>query len=1128
MSLEPSSANFYATALDPARSVIVEACAGSGKTWLLASRMLRLLLEGVTPPELLAITFTNKAAREMEERLVSWCAHLAECDDQTATEFLLERAVPRERVAELLPRARGLYTRLLTAQPGLNVRTYHSWFGDLIARAPLFSPYAHDSTLDEAGDELHAEAWRRAGARWVLWTDAQELEPDAGPSRTPQTLAFRELCALVGVHKAEKLVNACLAKRVEWQAFTEHCTSPEEAQTFALQELADALEIDPNEAPQDALNRDTALLAQLRGYIELVQDRSDTWAATAGALGELVLQVEEGAPAAAWWDELRLIFLRKDGEARVFKRSAAQDKKRGAERESAAETLHFTLAGRMWEIEAAIAAHAQWELNRLVLSVAQDVLYELEQLKGLRNVHDFADLEWRAWTLVAYDESAAYVQARLDARYRHLLLDEFQDTNPLQWKILQNWLSAYGADTAKPSVFLVGDPKQAIYRFRRADARVFDAARSLLEADFGAVTLIQQHTRRNAQAVVDVVNQVFEPLEASGEFAHFVAHTTARSSEPGEVIVLPLAVATADGETSTIDGASPAEPQTLRQPLSMPAPDQAPSLHVDEASGVAEKIKALVDRHTLDHAAPGGPRATQYRDVLVLVRSRTHVHHLEAALAARDVPVISARRGGLTSTLEAQDLQALLGFLIAPFNNLALAHALKSPLFGAADDDLVALASAALKGEPDVQDWWPCLQALAAPSAALLRARQLLGEWLGLTGLLPTHDLLDRIYHQADAINAYRASVPPWRAAQVQANLEAFIALSLEVESGRYASVPRFIERLKRYASDANSAPDEGEDTRENAVRVMTIHAAKGLEAPIVFLVGANSQHKPAEYADVLVEWLPKEPRPTRFVAFDTKPKAGIAATWFAREEELAARENLNLLYVAMTRARDLLVLSGVARKKAAGTSWYARVAEVVAETSDSGPDELAPLSEAAADELPALAGSAGRAVAATNKPAATPIGSRSNFQTTAATRAGEALHAALDIASRGKPIVLLQASPRGLAKPEIELAWRRAHEIITAPALSLFFTDANIVQAHNEVELVAHGKLLRIDRLVHTTETIWVLDYKLRLTLASAAAYAAQIEQYAAAVALLYAQKTVRAALIDCTACTYQEIAVV
>ena len=609
-------------------------------------------------------------------------------------------------------------------------------------------------------------------------------------------------------------------------------------------------------------------------------------------------------------------------------------------------------------------------------------------------------------------------------------------------------------------------------------------------------------------------------------------HTTSRCTTTGEVVALPLA--TPDPQAPTPAAAHPAD---LRNSLETAAPEAPANLHGDEAECVADYIKALVGQRTIEDPHTGAPRAAQYRDVLVLARARTHVHHLEVALAARDIPAISARRGGLVGTLEAQDLQALLTFLSAPFKNLALAHALKSPLLGANDDDLIALAQAArVNVESGPTDWWPCLHGMSLASPALQRARRLLSEWLALTGLMPTHDLLDRIYHQTDAINAYRASVPPWRAAQVQANLEAFIGLSLEVESGRYASVPRFIERLKRYAADASEnqeAPDEGEDTRDNAVRVMTIHAAKGLEAPIVLLLGANSHSKRPDYADVLIQWNPEEPQPERFLVFDTKPKTGVAATWFDDEEALAARENLNLLYVAMTRARDVLVVSGVEEKQGAQRSWYGRIAGAI--SSGAEPPSL-PLGRGAGGTGTVVE----KSVAVTTEPSVslTPnpfpegrgehaIGQRTTSQSTAATRLGEALHLALDIASRSSPIALLQTSSLNLTESEITSAWQHAQRLIATPALAQFFNPAN-PSAHNELELVAQGQLIRIDRVVETVDALWVLDYKLRLTHASEVAHVAQLRKYASAIAQLYPQKPVRAAFIDCTAFTCQEIAVV
>ncbi len=570
-------------------------------------------------------------------------------------------------------------------------------------------------------------------------------------------------------------------------------------------------------------------------------------------------------------------------------------------------------------------------LNEAGLTCGRLLVGAYQRLKEQQQALDFTDLEWHAHRLLADPDNAAYMQVRLDARYRHVLLDEFQDTNPLQWQVLQSWLAAYGlfddsegaALSDRPRVFIVGDPKQSIYRFRRAEPRVFDAARELLHRDFAATHLRTNVTRRNAGTIVEVLNRTMP-----GGNPLFQAQGT-HSRLGGAFVLLPLAEPDpmTEGNVST---------QSLRDVLTIPRHEPDHEARYREGRVLANEIAHWVER-TRVPLDDGGTRAARWSDVFVLVRRRTHLAAYERALRDAGLPFVSDRRGGLLTTLEAEDLVALLDFLTSPFADLRLAHALRSPVFGCSDTDLMCLAAA------NGASWWERLQELAADaSAELLRARQLLQWWLDLAGVLPVHDLLDRIYHEGDVRRRYAAVAPAALHAQVQANLDAFIALALAVDAGRYPSLPRFIDELaslKRYATD--EAPDEGAANAGDALRVMTIHGAKGLEAEIVVLADAHARAAP-EGEGVLVVWPPEAATP-RHVSLVARGEAAapdpVRAAWFAEEDAQRQQEDWNLLYVAATRARQVLLVSGTAPTR--GTlddTWYMRLQAAEALSAGAAP----------------------------------------------------------------------------------------------------------------------------------------------------------------------------------------------
>src|SRR5574340_977476 len=238
-----------AAALDPARSTVVEACAGSGKTWLLVSRMLRLLLAGAAPSELLAITFTRKAAQEMTDRLQQWLRVLALADDAAVRAFLREREVPEDQIDVLLPRARGLLETVLTAQPGPTVTTFHGWFLDLLKRAPLEAGLPWGAPLLERESQLLNEVRDRQFSRWAAAPDSAE------------GTALLALLASIGEHSLRALLKHFAQARAEWLAYTDGQADPV---AYTLEQLRPLLHADLDTDPVAAFRADALMMARVK------------------------------------------------------------------------------------------------------------------------------------------------------------------------------------------------------------------------------------------------------------------------------------------------------------------------------------------------------------------------------------------------------------------------------------------------------------------------------------------------------------------------------------------------------------------------------------------------------------------------------------------------------------------------------------------------------------------------------------------------------------------------------------------------------------------------------------------------------------------------------------------------
>ncbi|OFZ69591.1 MAG: hypothetical protein A2Z01_08125 [Betaproteobacteria bacterium RBG_16_58_11] len=1091
-------------ALDPTRSVVVEACAGSGKTWLLVSRIIRLLIAGAGPSEILAITYTRKAAQEMQARLNDWLRELATAPEETVRAFLRQRALNDAEITRALPRVRGLFELALTSRPALTINTFHGWFLDLLQRAPLNAGAAGSVTLLEQTSPLIEEAWQSLAEQLL---DA----PDS-----PIAHALNNLFRDYGLTSTRNVLQRFIAKRAEWWSYVRGQADPV---AFALDQLQEELGIGFDDPIVEPLFADELLLASLEKFAGLLEkNATDTdirYAAT----------IHEGLASPDPQHRFRTIcraFFNKDNEPYARKPSKARAARLQADEEQYAK-LNERLTARLNQAKASLIEQRALCFNRDALLCGEALLAHYQRLKDGRGVLDFTDIEYRTHTLLTEDDHAAYMQYKLDARYRHILLDEFQDTNPLQWQILKSWFDAAVGAERTPHVFVVGDPKQSIYRFRGADARLFNLAKQELGEHFGARHLTQDASWRNAQPILDVVNRLFS---AEPAFESFQPHHAHQASLPGQVWLLPL---------ETKPEAAEAAQLGLRNPLTTPLADAAESAHQREAERIASSIQAIAGQWAIHEK--GARRAAEYRDIMLLTRTRTHLRVYEDALKQAGIPFLTSRRGGLLETLEARDLSALLEFLVLPYADLKLAQVLRSPLFSASDHDLLALAQA---GEGP---WWRRLNVLVASGAAsetLTRAHTLLGSWRYTADQLPVHDLLDRIYHQGEVLARYRRATSAALADSVEANLLSFLELSLTLEGGRYPSLPKFIDELAVLRSSRDEeAPDEGVVAdAENAVHIYTVHGAKGLERPIVWLIDANSVTPVKDAYGALVDWAPGDISPAHFSLTSTQEERGQArAPHFTREADLLQREELNLLYVAMTRAQQYLIVSGSEAKNSQRPSWYARIRSVMEPGGDLMPPDQAPLAPPPAIHAPPAFDTA-QAL-----PEIGPAcGQRAQVIETPAMRHGTLLHRLLEqLTPSGtlSPNSLPRAGERDLGslhelhklhlrqewavtEDAFETLWREAQAILGAAHLTRFFDPAHYRRAWNELPfLTANGDFLRIDRLVEFEHEIWVLDYKsteaaTEATLAQAAKpHRAQLQNYLNAMQALFPGKQMKGGVI-------------
>jgi ATP-dependent helicase/nuclease subunit A len=1071
-------------AADPAVSAFVSASAGSGKTKLLTDRLLRLMLGGAAPARLLCLTFTKAAAAEMatrlNRRLGEWAVAAPEAL-RAELRALLDRPPGEEEAA----RARRLFAEVLELPGGMRISTLHAFAQSVLRGFPLEAGLAPGFAVLEEMD---------AAAEIAAARDA--LLPETAEAATLARLAdARGIAALLGGLRGEaaRLAAAladgpgALAARLDALLDLPPGTDPEaldrEAATGmdgdALSRAAGALQLSGN-------GKDRERGVRLRGFLALGE---------AGRIAALPL----------WQD----IFLTRTGQARAPGGLATQQV--GAQAEACRAALRAE-AERLVALGARRQALALRDATLAAVALGHPVLEAFQQAKRRTGRLDYDDLIAAALRLLE-NPGAAWVLYKLDGGLDHLLLDEAQDSNPAQWGLARaltgEFFAGEGAEhPAHPrTVFAVGDVKQSIFGFQGADAgglpreaARFERAAQAAGQGFRRVPL--EVSFRSAPPVLALVDAVFaegparEGVVGEGERLH---HRPDREGAAGRVELWPLLGAEA--------GEDPPPWEAPEEPGAETGPDAR------LARVLARRIRHMVETEVLParhEGDPATPRRVRPGDILVLVRRRNaFVAQLIRALKELQVPVGGLDRMQLVEQIAVQDVLATLDAILLPEDDLQLAAALKSPVFGLDDDDLMALAI----GRPG--SLHAALMARRGEESVIGRAADLLAQLAARADHLPPAALIAELLSERGARARLLARLGPDAADPLDELLNAAHAH----ERAHPASLQHFLHWLRAAAPEVKREPENAGDR----VRVMTVHGAKGLQAPIVILPDTAAAPPPSGGWRWTEQGLPLwAPRKTGFAA----PALEAADAERARRER---EEENRLLYVALTRAEDRLILCGWYRRRKAAGCWHDLLTagfERLAGAREEPFDPTAWGAEAAGFEAPTLrcldtpqaaprradAGPA-EAVAAPSLPrwARTPapeaeggrVATPSHMEDEAETGAPAPPHAPGDPLGlrfrRGNLIhALLQSLPelpearreeagrRHLARPGHGLAPAAQAEILAEamgvlahPAIAEAFGPGSLAEAPLAGRV--GGRLIMgvVDRLLVTPERILVLDYK-------------------------------------------------
>jgi ATP-dependent helicase/nuclease subunit A len=852
-------------AAQPGSSTWLSANAGSGKTRVLTDRVARLLLNGVDPQHILCLTYTKAAASEMQNRLFARLGEWAMLDSVRLGDALIDLGVEGVMDDTALRDARRLFARAIEAPGGLKIQTIHSFCASLLRRFPL-----------EAGVSPQFVEMEERTAKLLRAEIIEDIA--AGPHAA-------KLNALARYHTGETLDE--LTREIASRA-------PMFDTPWTEAGLAGALGLRPDVTARSIeqevfLGGESALLGQL------------VTAMAAGGVTDAKAAAKLRRISSLEFDALAILesaFLTGPGAREPYTVSSRLPTK--AVRAALGDGMDLIEAW-MHRVQDARPKRVAVKAAQLAVALqdfAQVFLPAYARAKQLRGWLDFDDLILRARALLTRSDVAAWVLFRLDGGIDHILVDEAQDTSPVQWQVIdrlaQEFTAGQGArENVERTIFVVGDKKQSIYSFQGADPREFDRMQSDWSDRLAAAgTPLQsqrlEHSFRSSSAVLDVVDATFQGLEESG-FSPDQSHISFWPDLPGRVDLWPV---NPEAEAS--------DPPLWHLPVDIKAQDD-PSVVL--AAQVAGTIAHMID--TGQPIPDGkGMRPVRAGDFLILVQSRSDIfHEIISACKARNLPIAGADRMKVAAELAVKDLAAVLSFLATPEDDLSLAVALRSPLLGWDEAQLYDLAQG--RGRKYL---WEVLRGRATEFPTTM---EILDDLRDQADYLRPYDLIERILTRHDGRRRILARL----GAEAEDGIDALLSQALAYEQKAVDSLTGFLVWLETDDLEIKRQTDAAGDL----IRVMTVHGAKGLEAPIVILPETGKRKN-----DVRAQLLDVGGAPVWRARSAMLPDAQSAVIDRIKAAQAAERDRL--LYVAMTRAEKWLIVASAKNPGDKGDSWYEKV----------------------------------------------------------------------------------------------------------------------------------------------------------------------------------------------------------
>ncbi|MDR3424605.1 MAG: UvrD-helicase domain-containing protein [Alphaproteobacteria bacterium] len=1148
------------TASDPASSVWVNASAGSGKTTVLTARVTRLLLSGVRPEKILCLTYTRAGAAEMANRVTATLSKWAVCDDKEL-DHDLDKLQASPPTAQQRTEARRLFARVLSCPGGLRIRTIHSFCQEILSRFPLEAGLPpHFALIDEQdlkllGNEVLDDLLREA-----------EEHPDQELAQ-----ALTVLIAAQGESGFADMLQEVMHARARLA----------EAQEKTIAKMRGLLQLEQGETPERLRfaaiqNAPEDILRQLAAWLLKGSSRYQTRGA---ALADfLKTPMPERA---ARFDDYLSLFLTKEREPFSKSFVASNDiRKQHPDVDDICSREASRLQSVLERIEAAEIA----DITASVLIVGSAFAARIEARKAARAAVDYDDLILFTQNLLRRQGIAPWILYKLDRGIDHILVDEAQDTSRAQWNIVQALTQEFFAQENRGrTLFVVGDEKQSIFSFQNADPEAFlslreDFSRRLTEAG-GKLEKIGLHTSfRSAPAILTAVDTIFA-LDAAraGVSQELVTHNAAPnkdgSEKIGRVELWPLLEPDADKAQSGSEWEMPTGYEDERDP------------QAELAQQIAGKIKFWLTRH---ETLPGASRPIAPGDIMILLRRRGRFADLMVrALKACAVPVTGVDRMRLIRQLPVMDLLAMLRFVLLPEDDLNLAALLRSPLIGLSEEQLMELAIGRTGSLwQSIKDKAPkeklplplregvggggerpgsafiilnaCSCGTPPPPTPSLKGRgsllqnddptfaathAYLAAKLNEADFSPPFAFLSHILNAPCPANADSGRKALWMRLGDECldPIEELLNAAQNFSSNHSPSLQNFLRWLTQSDAEIKRELDQGDQQEGGQVRIMTVHASKGLEAPIVFLPDTTAVPRATDLPKF--QWKKDTP-----LFLTRAPKFGEAKRLWQEARDKQLEEYRRLFYVALTRASNRLYLCGWQNGKSEmESSWYGLAAAALrplhqdflpADASGPAP-EIAFANSAAflaqppqtpppikpKTPLPAWA------LQSVEKPQTVVSFAPSHDVATATPDAafarGRIIHRLLqslpDIAPerRGDAVARFLAPPRyDLTQAQREEIAGEVSRLLNDEKFAALFAPDSLAEAPLTGRLDGTNVFRQVDRLCLCGDEVWIVDYKTNRPPPDRvedipAAYRQQLAEYRLLLRGIFPDKKVRCFLL-------------